>query len=327
MNKITENNTSVGFKVKKNKNKFKVNVNYKKTDEKYYCKGCQYVGDCLARIKAHLICHSEGRPFVCQYDGCEQSFKRSNSLKRHVSAVHLNERLYSCNICQKKFTQSQSLNDHIFTHLEKKSFQCRLETCNKKFQTPKSLKAHQNRRHLQIISRMSPQKSHKFNENVEQMKTKAIKVLNSMIAQKTGLTPNTNINNVRPYQLFKCSVEGCGQSFQLQRSLKSHQKYSHSEYYQKGDKQNHDSNDDNSGSETETYVSRESSVEKEDSEDRDCDKNISQRQTISDNIIIDRISNNTYYFECNFNNCFFKTKSFEKITQHFDSHWQIMNPF
>ena len=47
-----------------------------------------------------------------------QQFKRSEHLKRHQRSVHSNDRPFACKYCEKKFSRSDNLAQHLKTHIK-----------------------------------------------------------------------------------------------------------------------------------------------------------------------------------------------------------------
>ncbi len=320
-------------KIKRKENKSKIenkidyNYSYNKNDLNYYCNECEYKTESMGRMNAHMICHSTVRPFVCEEDNCFQAFKRSHSLKRHISSCHLNEKPFCCDICNKCFTQSNSLKDHLFLHSSRKAFIC--QNCGKSFQTPKNLKSHQKRRHstkskgLKISTNANKSSTGvSFRPKISSFEAKRksrLDVENNVSEVDNSLSLSSNTDNcwtdisidsklnssfnncskgVKP---FKCSFPNCGQTFQLNRSLKKHFKYNHKTQENESSKLMTDISI--ADSKLETIVSKA------------CNKS-------SDSHIIKQISNNTFIYYCNFVNCVYKTKKFDQIADHFVKHWQ-----
>ncbi|KAF7992198.1 hypothetical protein HCN44_001523 [Aphidius gifuensis] len=96
-------------------------VRYRHTHEKpHKCSQCDYASVELSKLKRHVRCHTG-----------EHTFK----LKRHLR-IHTGEKPYGCDICQARFTQSNSLKAHKLIHNigDKPVFQCELcpTTCGRK---------------------------------------------------------------------------------------------------------------------------------------------------------------------------------------------------
>ena len=78
--------------------------------------------------------------FVHKCGTCAKVFKLKHQLKRHIAAVHDEEKPFKCQTCNKTFSQKANLNQHISAvHEGKKPYICKI--CNVSF-TKRHMKAH-----------------------------------------------------------------------------------------------------------------------------------------------------------------------------------------
>ena len=89
------------------------------------------------------------KPFSCEY--CNKNFTNSNNLKRH-ERIHTGEKPFACMYCDKKFSQQASKKMHERIHTGEKPFACMY--CDKKF----TLSANQ-KKHEMIHTGEKPRKS------------------------------------------------------------------------------------------------------------------------------------------------------------------------
>jgi len=62
-------------------------------------------------VKRHVRIHTDTKPHSCRH--CSERFTWSHQLKRHLLESHNEGTWLVCNICQKKFVRSGSLNEHV----------------------------------------------------------------------------------------------------------------------------------------------------------------------------------------------------------------------
>jgi len=86
----------------------------------------------------HKKSHIEQR-FECSEVGCEQIFRTSVNLKKHVKS-HKEIKKLDCDICGRHFGGAWNLKRHMLTHAGLKPFQC--GQCPKSFTSEKDLNAH-----------------------------------------------------------------------------------------------------------------------------------------------------------------------------------------
>eukprot|EP00092_Neocalanus_flemingeri_P027790 GFUD01030166.1.p1 GENE.GFUD01030166.1~~GFUD01030166.1.p1 ORF type:complete len:591 (+),score=135.81 GFUD01030166.1:109-1881(+) len=86
----------------------------------------------------HKKSHIEQR-FDCSVAGCEQVFKTSFNLKKHIKSHKVIKKL-DCDICGRHFGGAWNLKRHMLTHAGVKPFQC--NQCPKSFTCEKDMNAH-----------------------------------------------------------------------------------------------------------------------------------------------------------------------------------------
>ncbi|KAM5135229.1 sal-like protein 4 [Mantella aurantiaca] len=81
------------------------------------CLICHRVLSCPSSLKMHYRTHTRERPFKCKI--CGRAFSTKSNLKTHFSVHRANtpQKLHSCPICQKKFTNAVVLQQHIRMHM------------------------------------------------------------------------------------------------------------------------------------------------------------------------------------------------------------------
>lgn len=90
---------------------------------------------CLSLHKRNV--HSDERPYVCTFPGCNKRFKAQGVYNHHLN-THGTEKKFKCTYCPKSFKTSVQLAGHKNTHT--KPFSCNV--CNRAFSSLYSAKNH-----------------------------------------------------------------------------------------------------------------------------------------------------------------------------------------
>lgn len=99
-------------------------------------------------LKQHIkAVHTHERKHVCQREGCGKSFVTGTRLKRH-QAVHEGAERFRCDKCGQSFRKRDTLNKHVRKdHEGRKAFSCSEPGCHVEFDTKASLNRHREREH------------------------------------------------------------------------------------------------------------------------------------------------------------------------------------
>eukprot|EP01083_Nonionella_stella_P075217 204351_1 len=81
-----------------------------------------------------IVVHNSTKLFSC--DVCQKSFSQEGNLKRHL-LIHSGVKPYSCEVCKKNFSLKGGLNKHMLTHNGGKPYTC--EVCQKNFRAKGTL--------------------------------------------------------------------------------------------------------------------------------------------------------------------------------------------
>ncbi|MHA1910753.1 MAG: C2H2-type zinc finger protein [Candidatus Kariarchaeaceae archaeon] len=70
--------------------------------------------------QTYAYSHRE-KPYKCNI--CEKIFSTSGNLTNHIR-THTGKKPYECNICKKRFSESGALTKHMSIHTRKKPYVC-----------------------------------------------------------------------------------------------------------------------------------------------------------------------------------------------------------
>ncbi|XP_001657736.2 zinc finger protein OZF isoform X2 [Aedes aegypti] len=162
----------------------------------YRCADCGKQMVSPYTYQAHLRIHSGERPFACPH--CEQTFRISQGLTRHVREVHEKVRNYSCEVCGKRFGNGRNLKEHRFLHTNEKPYGCNV--CGSSFKQKASLHMHR--------------RTHETNRNF-----RCSVCARSFYTRSKLQLHETTHSDVRAY-----ACDECGQSFRSGHNLARHKK-------------------------------------------------------------------------------------------------------
>ena len=106
------------------------------TQEYLTCRCCEYVAPSKDVLDAHMKTHKSRH--ICQV--CGAVFTRNKQVLRHVRSVHMGEKRYQCDICEKQFFTKYHMTAHKAIHFEPK-LSC--PYCCRIFREYSSLKRHE----------------------------------------------------------------------------------------------------------------------------------------------------------------------------------------
>ena len=107
------------------------------------CEVCGYSCTLPYLLKRHKLVHSDEKPYMCS--ACGKSFRHLSALKNH-ERVHTGERPYECEVCGLRCKTVGNLIKHRASHTgENKTYTC--DMCDRKFTNGMPLRHHMERDH------------------------------------------------------------------------------------------------------------------------------------------------------------------------------------
>ncbi|KAK6711749.1 hypothetical protein SNK05_006181 [Fusarium graminearum] len=184
-------------------------------DQEYWenhlkCPQCNSILGSQADFTVHMrTVHSTDRPFKCDFEGCDASYKTKRQLVRH-KVTHSDLKPFECTAkdCGKSFHLKVVLEAHLATHSDDRPFICDIDNCGKKFKTSGGLRIHK-RIH-------NPDRPRPFKCDFDGCG----KSFPSRGALKQHEDSHSSVR-------YPCDFEGCSKEFANPRSLARHKKDSH----------------------------------------------------------------------------------------------------
>ena len=82
--------------------------------------------------KFHFARNEDGK-FTCPFDACRYTSQKQFTIERHIRARHTDERPYSCEYCEMKFTRPDSCRKHMLKHAESNGVICKF--CHRRYKS------------------------------------------------------------------------------------------------------------------------------------------------------------------------------------------------
>ncbi|KAF9357819.1 zinc-finger protein [Mortierella sp. NVP85] len=180
-------------------------------DDQHVCRwrGCNKVFANFDSLTAHLSEDHIGMgksEYVCLWQGCdrnERGFAQRQKAMRHIQ-THTGDKPYQCQICQKRFSESNIMAQHMRTHTGEKPFKCPEPGCGREFSISGALTIHR-----RVHTGEKPFKC-KFAG------------CDKRFAESSNLTKHLRVHTgERPFQ---CPFPGCGKRFSRPDQVTRHKR-------------------------------------------------------------------------------------------------------
>ena len=168
-----------------------------------------------------------------QCDRCDKKFTASSTLKQHIDSIHLGVK-FNCDICSAPFTRKDTLKKHINSvHLNLKPLQC--DECDYSCARGSDLKTHVDSVHTKIRFHCSFDGCDKsFSQKTSLAQHLKLHEGQVNLCDQCGKTLSTkqHLNNHKKQvhsdsRPFQCTISGCDKSFKRKSDLTMHLKQVH----------------------------------------------------------------------------------------------------
>lgn len=85
----------------------------------YFIQVTKHVSNLIFNFEEFIyrFCSTLGeKPFKCDEDDCNQTFRKFSNLSRHKKTVHNGVRSHACKLCDKTYSSRQGLKKHMVVH-------------------------------------------------------------------------------------------------------------------------------------------------------------------------------------------------------------------
>ncbi|CAH1792574.1 unnamed protein product, partial [Owenia fusiformis] len=115
-------------------------------EKRYRCSQCPKALCTASGLRRHEeFIHNGSMPHTCVL--CDKKFRDMQDLEGHINNIHRKYAPFSCGKCNKMYHHRKSLSEHKVTCQGMRRFQCRVDQCQKVFETRAGMNDHERAKH------------------------------------------------------------------------------------------------------------------------------------------------------------------------------------